>query len=162
VWLWPSATGASPADIDRLWQAFPRRFDREHTFRLIKQILGWTRPENPHPRNGRPLDLARHHRAHPTPDRPPSPKTTSPPAHQTQQTRPGRTPGSKNHRPAQLHNVGKSVKGDTALTTGKSNQINENRSECFQISASAWFRAAPPRSCILLTTTMPSKTRMAE
>jgi hypothetical protein len=25
-----------------LWQAFLRRFDLEHTFRLFKQVLGWT------------------------------------------------------------------------------------------------------------------------
>ena len=29
VWLWCSVTGASPADVDRLWQAFLRRFDLE-------------------------------------------------------------------------------------------------------------------------------------
>ena len=45
VWLWWSRTGASPADVDRLWQAFLRRFDLEHTFRLFKQVLGWTTPK---------------------------------------------------------------------------------------------------------------------
>jgi hypothetical protein len=45
VWLWSSATGAAPADVDRLWQAFLRRFDLEHTFRLFKQVLGWTAPK---------------------------------------------------------------------------------------------------------------------
>jgi hypothetical protein len=45
VWLWWSATGASPADVDRCWQAFLRRFDLEHTFRLFKQVLGWTAPK---------------------------------------------------------------------------------------------------------------------
>ena len=45
VWLWCSATGAPPADVDRLWQAFLRRFDLEHTFRLFKQVLGWTAPK---------------------------------------------------------------------------------------------------------------------
>jgi hypothetical protein len=45
VWLWWSCTGASPADVDRLWQAFLRRFDLEHTFRLLKQTLGWTAPK---------------------------------------------------------------------------------------------------------------------
>ena len=45
VWLWCSATGATPADVDRYWQAFLRRFDIEHTFRLLKQTLGWTRPK---------------------------------------------------------------------------------------------------------------------
>jgi hypothetical protein len=45
VWLWTSAIGAAPADVDRWWQAFLRRFDLEHTFRLFKQTLGWTRPK---------------------------------------------------------------------------------------------------------------------
>ena len=31
--------------MDRWWQAFLRRFDLEHTFRLFKQTLGWTRPK---------------------------------------------------------------------------------------------------------------------
>jgi DDE superfamily endonuclease len=45
VWLWCSVTDASPAAVDRLWQAFLRRFDLEHTFRLFKQVLGWTAPK---------------------------------------------------------------------------------------------------------------------
>jgi hypothetical protein len=45
VWLWWSRTGATPADVDRCWQAFLRRFDIEHTFRLFKQVLGWTAPK---------------------------------------------------------------------------------------------------------------------
>jgi DDE superfamily endonuclease len=45
VWLWSSRTGATPADVDRCWQAFLRRFDLEHTFRLFKQVLGWTAPK---------------------------------------------------------------------------------------------------------------------
>jgi hypothetical protein len=45
VWLWSSRTSATPADVDRLWQAFLRRFDLEHTFRLFKQVLGWTAPK---------------------------------------------------------------------------------------------------------------------
>ena len=45
VWLWSSRTGASSTDIDRAWQAFLRRFDMEHTFRLFKQTLGWTAPK---------------------------------------------------------------------------------------------------------------------
>ena len=36
---------AGPGDVDRLWQAFLRRFDLEHTFRLFKQVLGWTAPK---------------------------------------------------------------------------------------------------------------------
>jgi hypothetical protein len=45
VWLWWSRVDATPADVDRLWQAFLRRFDIEHTFRLFKQTLGWTCPK---------------------------------------------------------------------------------------------------------------------
>ncbi len=45
VWLWWSRTGALPRDVDRCWQAFLRRFDLEHTFRLFKQVLGWTAPK---------------------------------------------------------------------------------------------------------------------
>ena len=45
VWLWWSRTRAHPGDIDRCWQAFLRRFDLEHTFRLFKQVLGWTAPK---------------------------------------------------------------------------------------------------------------------
>jgi hypothetical protein len=50
LWLWFSRTGAAPDEVDRLWQAFLRRFDLEHTFRLFKQILGWTVPKirDPH------------------------------------------------------------------------------------------------------------------
>jgi len=45
VWLWWSGTDASATDIDRLWQAYLRRFDIEHTFPLFKQTLGWTTPK---------------------------------------------------------------------------------------------------------------------
>jgi hypothetical protein len=45
VWLWSSRTGAGPGDVNRLWRAFLRRFDLEHTFRLLKQVLGWTAPK---------------------------------------------------------------------------------------------------------------------
>ncbi|MFJ9760813.1 NF041680 family putative transposase [Streptomyces sp. NPDC101149] len=45
VWLWWSRCDATAADVDRLWQSFLRRFDLEHTFRMIKQTLGWTAPK---------------------------------------------------------------------------------------------------------------------
>ena len=46
VWLWSSAAPATTgADVDLRWQAFLRRFDLEHTFRLFKQTLGWTAPK---------------------------------------------------------------------------------------------------------------------
>lgn len=44
VWLWWSKVDATVADVDRCWQAFLRRFDIEHTFRLFKQTMGWTVP----------------------------------------------------------------------------------------------------------------------
>lgn len=45
LWLWSSATGLNREDVDVRWQAFLRRFDIEHLFRLMKQTLGWTRPK---------------------------------------------------------------------------------------------------------------------
>jgi DDE superfamily endonuclease len=45
VWLWHSQTDLDPVMVDLLWQAFLRRFDIEHTFRLFKQTLGWTCPK---------------------------------------------------------------------------------------------------------------------
>ena len=44
MWLWASVPGAGPQEVTRLWQAYLRRFDIEHTFRFLKQHLGWTRP----------------------------------------------------------------------------------------------------------------------
>ena len=45
LWLWSSRAATSADQVDRAWQAFLRRFDLEHTFRLLKQVLGWTRPK---------------------------------------------------------------------------------------------------------------------
>ena len=45
LWLWSSRAGAAGDEVDRAWQAFLRRFDIEHTFRFLKQQLGWTRPK---------------------------------------------------------------------------------------------------------------------
>jgi hypothetical protein len=45
VWLWFSGTGTAPGQVDLLWQAYLRRFDLEHTFRLFRQTLGWTAPK---------------------------------------------------------------------------------------------------------------------
>jgi len=44
LWLWAARTGATPAQVDLWWQAYLRRFDIEHTFRFLKQHLGWTKP----------------------------------------------------------------------------------------------------------------------
>jgi hypothetical protein len=45
IWLWSSALEVDSAQMDRIWRTFLRRFDLEHTFRLMKQTLGWTRPK---------------------------------------------------------------------------------------------------------------------
>jgi DDE superfamily endonuclease len=44
VWLWHSHPTTAELDLGRVFAAFCRRFDAEHTFRFIKQVLGWTRP----------------------------------------------------------------------------------------------------------------------
>jgi hypothetical protein len=44
MWLWAGVTGAGPAEVTVLWQAYLRRFDLEHTFRFFKQVLGWDAP----------------------------------------------------------------------------------------------------------------------
>lgn len=45
VWLWHSRTGLDQTAVDLAWQAFLRRFDIEHTFRMLKHTLGWTTPK---------------------------------------------------------------------------------------------------------------------
>ncbi len=42
LWLW--ASGPEPVDIDLAWRAYLRRFDIEHTYRFVKNTLGWTAP----------------------------------------------------------------------------------------------------------------------
>jgi hypothetical protein len=44
VWLWHSHPEAAELDLQRVFRIFLRRFDIEHTFRFLKQTLGWTRP----------------------------------------------------------------------------------------------------------------------
>jgi DDE superfamily endonuclease len=45
LWLWSSRAALDAEGADRAWQAFLRRFDIEHTFRFLKQHLGWTKPK---------------------------------------------------------------------------------------------------------------------
>jgi hypothetical protein len=45
VWLWWHGLSESDLDLDRVWRAYLRRFDIEHTFRFAKQTLGWTTPK---------------------------------------------------------------------------------------------------------------------
>jgi hypothetical protein len=48
LWLWwqgPAGQAApTPADLDRCWRAYVRRFDLEQTFRFLKQALAWVTP----------------------------------------------------------------------------------------------------------------------
>jgi len=41
LWLWAAGPGF---DLDICWRAYLRRFDIEHTFRFVKNTLGWTAP----------------------------------------------------------------------------------------------------------------------
>ncbi|MCU7820189.1 transposase [Kitasatospora sp. DSM 101779] len=96
VWLWRSGTDAAPADTDRLWRAFLRRFDIEHTFRLFKQTLGWTCPKI------RTLTPARVRRGF----RNLHPKAACPAgAPKPSRPGPGRPPGRKNTHPTPRHDV---------------------------------------------------------
>lgn len=47
LWLWWH--GPDAPDLAVLWRAYVRRFDLEHTFRFVKQTLGWTMPRVRHP-----------------------------------------------------------------------------------------------------------------
>ncbi|HXL20356.1 MAG TPA: NF041680 family putative transposase [Streptosporangiaceae bacterium] len=42
LWLWWS--GPDTPDLDLCWRAYLRRFDLEHTYRFVKNTLGWTSP----------------------------------------------------------------------------------------------------------------------
>ena len=45
LWLWWDGPGEEEEpDLDLLWRAYIRRFELEHTFRFLKQTLGWTTP----------------------------------------------------------------------------------------------------------------------
>jgi len=47
--LWPWWRGPGAPDLALRWRAYVRRFDLEHTFRFVKQVLGWTTPRVRHP-----------------------------------------------------------------------------------------------------------------
>jgi DDE superfamily endonuclease len=47
MWLWHS--GPQAPDLDVCWRAYLRRFDMEHTFKLMKSQLGWTAARVRHP-----------------------------------------------------------------------------------------------------------------
>jgi hypothetical protein len=47
LWLWWH--GPATPDLAVVWRAYVRRFDLEHTFRFLKQVLNWTTPRVRHP-----------------------------------------------------------------------------------------------------------------
>lgn len=52
LWLWHTAPCDTVFDLDLLWKTYLRRFDLEHTFRLLKGMLGWTAPQIRTPEQG--------------------------------------------------------------------------------------------------------------
>lgn len=47
--LWRWWAGAGTLDVAFLWRAYVRRFDQEHPFRFLKEVLHWTVPRFRHP-----------------------------------------------------------------------------------------------------------------
>jgi hypothetical protein len=45
LWLWWSGPDPKGLDLGRVWRAYIRRFDLEHTFRFAKSVLGWSTPK---------------------------------------------------------------------------------------------------------------------
>lgn len=153
VWLWHSATDLDATVVDLLWQAFLRRFDIEHTFRMLKQTLGWTTPKLRTPEQGdrwtwlllaayTQLRLARDLTA----DLRPLGETARPgrltparvhrgfrhlrttigtPASAPKPTRPGpgRPTGQPNQRPAPRHDVHIATSADTPTTRSSKNHV---------------------------------------
>src|SRR5215208_4360717 len=44
LWLWWHGPEGTAPELDLLWRSYVRRFDLEHTFRFLKQSMGWTTP----------------------------------------------------------------------------------------------------------------------
>ena len=49
LWLWWHGSKGMAPDLDLLWRDYVRRFDLEHTFRFLKQSMGWSTPRIRHP-----------------------------------------------------------------------------------------------------------------
>jgi hypothetical protein len=49
LWLWWHGPDRMVPDLDLIWRSYVRRFDLEHTFRFLKQSMGWTTPRIRHP-----------------------------------------------------------------------------------------------------------------
>ncbi len=49
LWLWWYGPEGTTPDLGLIWRAYVRRFDLEHTFRFLKQSMGWATPRVRHP-----------------------------------------------------------------------------------------------------------------
>jgi hypothetical protein len=49
LWLWWHGPEGEAPDLELLWRSYVRRFDLEHTFRFLKQSMGWSTPRVRHP-----------------------------------------------------------------------------------------------------------------
>ena len=49
LWLWWHGPEGEEPNLGLLWRSYVRRFDLEHTFRFLKQSMGWTTPRVRHP-----------------------------------------------------------------------------------------------------------------
>jgi hypothetical protein len=49
LWLWWHGPEGTEPDLELVWRSYVRRFDLEHTFRFLKQSMGWTTPRVRHP-----------------------------------------------------------------------------------------------------------------
>src|SRR3712207_5874148 len=49
LWLWWHGSEGAAPDLDLIWRSYVRRFDVEHTFRFLKQCMGWTTPRVRYP-----------------------------------------------------------------------------------------------------------------
>jgi hypothetical protein len=49
LWLWWHGPDGEAPNLGLLWRSYVRRFDLEHTFRFLKQSMGWTTPRVRHP-----------------------------------------------------------------------------------------------------------------
>ena len=49
LWLWWHGPERTTPDLDLIWRSYVRRFDLEHTFRFLKQSMGWATPRVRHP-----------------------------------------------------------------------------------------------------------------
>jgi len=49
LWLWWHGPEGEAPNLELIWRAYVRRFDVEHTFRFLKEALGWSTPQVRHP-----------------------------------------------------------------------------------------------------------------